>query len=243
MSSGQQQTRLYLVRHCDVHNPRGVLYGHLPGFPLSKKGVRQAQALGEFFEGKPIRKIYTSPLERAVETAQIIASHIGDVPIVTTSELIEAHFGQYLQGIKPAHILWRKPMWWVHMAFPGLPPDDERVDAMAERVRGPLVRLLDEFPGESGICVSHGDPIQAFWVAADGRPSRALHRLQCAKGGVLELDYADHTLINISYRANPLPAKEPAEHGEQIPGETAAGSPPPQRGFLDRLFGTNLKVR
>src|SRR5579884_1339049 len=35
-------TRLYLVRHCDVRNPRGVLYGHLPEFPLSDKGVRQA---------------------------------------------------------------------------------------------------------------------------------------------------------------------------------------------------------
>src|SRR5205085_9990069 len=56
------RTRLYLVRHCDVRNPKGVLYGHLPNFPLSERGVGQAHALGRFFAGRPIRRIYTSPL-------------------------------------------------------------------------------------------------------------------------------------------------------------------------------------
>ena len=56
-----QRARLYLVRHCDVANPRGVLYGYLPGFALSEKGLVQAESLGGRLAGQPIRVIRTSP--------------------------------------------------------------------------------------------------------------------------------------------------------------------------------------
>lgn len=196
-----KSTRLYLVRHCDVTNPAGVLYGHLPGFRLSDKGIRQAHALGRFFAGTAVRRIYTSPLERARQTAEIIASHLSDVPVVETPELTEARFGRYLQGVRPRDVLWRRPLWLVHMLRPGLLPGDETVAEMAARVRAPLLRLLRDFPSAGGICVSHGDPIQAFWVEAEGRSDFALHRLQCAKGGLLELDYdASGKLLGIRYR-------------------------------------------
>jgi len=193
--------RLYLVRHCDVRNPEGVLYGHLPNFPLSEKGVGQAHALGRYFAGRPIRRIYSSPLERAQETASIIASHLDGVDIETTDELVEARFGFHLQGVKPKQVPWRRPLWFVHMARPGLLPQDEHIGEMAARVRAPLLRLLRDFPGGSGICISHGDPIQAFAIEADGRSDRALHRLECAKGGLLELTYEDGTLVNKTYRS------------------------------------------
>ncbi len=164
------RTRLYLVRHCDVRNPDGVLYGYLPDFPLSEKGLAQAHALGRFFEDKPIRRIYTSPLERATQTAGIIASHLDGVAVQQCDNLVEAKFGQYLQGIRPRHVPYRRPLWFVHMIWPGLLPGDESVREMAQRVSRPLHQMLEDVPGESGICVSHGDPIQAFWVQADGRP-------------------------------------------------------------------------
>ena len=195
------QTRLYLVRHCDVENPRGVLYGHLPGFGLSEKGVRQAHALGRRFARTPIRQIYASPLERAQQTAHIIASYLDGVPVTTTPELVEARFGLHLQGVRPRDVWWRRPSWFVHFLRPGLLPYDETVGEMADRVRAPLLRLLRDHPGGGGICVSHGDPIQAFWVQEDGRPAWALHRLQCAKGGYLELDYRGDTLAGRVYRA------------------------------------------
>jgi broad specificity phosphatase PhoE len=195
------RARLHLVRHCDVRNPEGVLYGHLPDFPLSEKGVRQAHALGRYFTTTNVRQIYTSPLLRARQTADIIASHLAQVPITETEDLIEAKFGRYLQGVKPSHVPWRRPLWFIHMVWPGLLSGDESVGAMADRVRRPLLQLLRDFPGEGGICVSHGDPIQAFWIQAEGRPPYALHRLQCAKGGVLELDYEGENLLNITYRS------------------------------------------
>lgn len=197
----QPHTRLYLVRHCDVRNPDGVLYGHLPDFPLSDKGVRQAHALGKFFAATPVRQIYSSPLERALQSAQIIASHLRDVPVELCDDIVEARFGKYLQGIRPRDVPWRRPLWLIHMVWPGLLAHDETVAAMAARVRRPLLRLLRDHPGEGGICVSHGDPIQAFWVEATHRPAYQLHRLQCAKGGLLELDYEGERLVNLTYRS------------------------------------------
>jgi broad specificity phosphatase PhoE len=212
-------TRLHLVRHCDVRNPDGVLYGHLPNFPLSEKGVKQAHALGRYFAGTKVRQIYSSPLERARQTSEIIASYLDSVPITYTDDLIETRFGLYLQGIPPKQVPWRRPLWLIHMVWPGLLGNDESVASLAARVRRPLVRLLADHPGDGGICVSHGDPIQGFWVASEGRPRYALHRLQCAKGGLLELDYDGDALRRLTY----LPPLRIAELAPG-PGQTEAGS-------------------
>lgn len=192
-------TRVFLARHCDVRNPGGVLYGHLPDFPLSDKGVEQAHAMGRYLARTPARTIWASPLLRAQQTAEIVATHLDGATVHTTDDLIEARFGHYLQGIRPQDVPWRRPLWFVHMVWPGLLRRDESVPAMAARVQRPVDRILADHPTDGGICISHGDPIQAFWVQADGRPPYALHRLQCAKGGMLVLDYIDQNLRHLEY--------------------------------------------
>ena len=114
--------------------------------------------------------------------------------MIPDPDLLEARFSLYLEGVPAKQIPWRRPLWWVHLVWPGLLGRDETVAGMAERIGRPLVRLLADFPGESGACVSHGDPIQAFWIRHRRRPVWAIHRLQCAKGGLLILDYDDGTL-------------------------------------------------
>ena len=214
-----QRSRLYLIRHCDVANPDRVLYGYLRGFGLSEKGLSQAEALGESLAGQPIRVIRTSPLERARQTAAIIARHLGDVEVVSDDDLVEARFSRYLQGVPYGQVPWRRPLWWVHMARPGLLRRDETVAQMADRVERSLQRILDAVAEGSGICISHGDPIQAFWIRHLGRPSWALHRLQCAKGGLLVVDYADRRLSGIRY----VPPPQPAVGAAPAPPATAAG--------------------
>ena len=201
--------RVFLARHCDVRNPRGVLYGHLPDFPLSDKGVRQAHEQGEYLASTGLTVIEASPLLRAQQTAQIIAGHIPGAIISTSVDLVEARFGKYLEGIRPAQVPWRRPLWMVHMLWPGLLPNDETVGAMASRVDRSIHRVLERSGGSGGILVSHGDPIQAFWVRSAGRPSWALHRLQCAKGGMLVLDYVGGALTGVAYRS-PRPDPSPA---------------------------------
>jgi broad specificity phosphatase PhoE len=206
-----------------VRNPDGVLYGHLPDFPLSEKGVRQAHTLGRYFARTRARQIYSSPLERARQTAEIIASYLDSVPIAYTDDLIETRFGLYLQGVPPKQVPWRRPLWLIHMVWPGLLGNDETVAELAARVRRPLLRLLADHPGDGGICVSHGDPIQGFWVTSEGRPRYALHRLQCAKGGFLQLDYEGEALRQLTY----LPPARIAELAPELePGrdQTEAGS-------------------
>jgi len=213
-------TRCYLVRHCDVENPGRVIYGHLPGFPLSALGVAQAHQLGAFFAATPVRVILTSPLERARQTAAIIASHLEGVPVAVTTDLVEADFAHYLQGIPYRDIVWRRPRWWVHMAWPGLLPGDEPMSQMAQRVGRQLERVRAEHPGAGGICISHGDPIQAFWATCDHRPPWALHRLQCAKGGLLALDYRGRELRAKTYRAPTAAPAVEARGGEPEPVST-----------------------
>jgi broad specificity phosphatase PhoE len=144
--------------------------------------------------------IYTSPLERAVQTAQIIRERVeGTLPIFRAPGLIEAEFGRYLQGIPYAQIPWRRPRWVAHMIWPGFLPGDESVASMSRRVEAVIQQGLREQGGRPFVLVSHGDPIQAYWATAERRPPWALHRLQCAKGGLLELTLGDGKLIGKSY--------------------------------------------
>ena len=198
----QPITTCYLARHCDVANPDGVLYGHLPNFPLSAKGRQQATSMGRYLAEAGVRAIYSSPLERAQETAVVLASQLSPPPpVLTRPGLVEAEFGRYLQGTRFQDVVWRKPRWWVHMVWPGLVPGDESMAAMAARVGAVIQEGVRVHRGEAFVCVSHGDPIQAFWATSEGRLPWALHRLQCAKGGLLELRYEGQTLAAHTYRS------------------------------------------
>ena len=212
----QQRIRLYLVRHCDVANPHGVLYGYLPGFGLSAKGLSQAESLGQRLGGQPVRVIRTSPLERARQTTSIIARHLDNPEVVVDDDLVEARFGLYLQGIRYAEVPWRRPLWWVHMVYPGLLRRDERVGAMAGRVERSLERLLESVGDGTGVCVSHGDPIQAFWITYLHRHPWALHHLQCAKGGLLALDYESGKLVKVTYVPPHVAAAPPAADPSKV---------------------------
>ena len=192
-------TTIYLARHCDVENPKGVLYGFLPGFGLSQKGREQARAMGRFFSDKPVAQLIVSPLQRAQETAEAIVAANPNLQIETSDELAEAGFAKYYQGLRPLDVAWRRPKWIRHKLFPGMLAQDEGIRGMATRVRGPIMRILRDHPGKGGICISHGDPIQAFWNIAEG--SHRFVTLHCKKGGILELTYRGTELSNITYHS------------------------------------------
>src|ERR1700694_6103219 len=94
-------TTVYLIRHSEAENPRSVLCGHLAGFPLSELGRRRAEALAERLAGSGIGRIIASPLERAQETARILASRLPEpVEIESDPQLRESEFSRYLQGVR-----------------------------------------------------------------------------------------------------------------------------------------------
>jgi broad specificity phosphatase PhoE len=190
-------TTIYLVRHCEVENPDGIMYGFLPNFGLSARGKLQAQALGRFFSDKPVAQLFASPLQRAQETAGAIVTGHPGLRVETTNELIESKLSRYLQGVRPRNVPFQRPLWFIHKLLPGRLRTDEGIYAMAARVRAPVMRILRDHPGDGGICVSHGDPIQAFWNIASGK--YRFWELKCKKGGLLVLTYHDTTLSDVSY--------------------------------------------
>jgi broad specificity phosphatase PhoE len=184
-------TRIFLIRHADVENPRRLLYGHLDGFQLSALGRTQAAALGERLRSADLKRIVHSPLARAIETAEVINSRLASPAILEAEpELREAEFSRYLQGLPYWQIPVRRPLWFVHKAKRGLLPGDEAIDQLGGRVLSVVKRLAVEHPGETMAVVSHADPLQAAWLLLDGRAhnERELYRKAVDRAGVLQVD-------------------------------------------------------
>ena len=138
-----------------------------------------------------VRLIAHSPLERAQETAQIIAAQLNPQPLLQVEpKLTEAEFSRYLQGVPYWQVPLRRPLWFVHKARRGILPGDETIEAMGSRVLQVMRRLATEHPGETMALVSHADPLNAAWIVLDGRPpnEREMHRKGVGKAGMLQVD-------------------------------------------------------
>jgi broad specificity phosphatase PhoE len=184
-------TRILLIRHADVENPRRLLYGHLDGFQLSALGRAQALAVGDRLRSADVKRIISSPLARAVETAELINSRLTTPALLEVDpELREAEFSRYLQGLPYWQIPVRRPLWFVHKARRGLLPGDEAIDQLGGRVLSVMKRMAREHPGETMAIVSHADPLQAAWILLDGRAhnERELYRKVVDRAGVLQVD-------------------------------------------------------
>ena len=199
-------TQILLMRHADVENPNRVLYGHLPGFPLSALGRAQAAAAGQSLRDRGIKRIVHSPLERARETAEIVNAQLAaPVPLIPEPALREAEFGRYLQGVPYWQIPIRRPRWLMHKLRRGTLDGDESIEALGRRVLGVVDRLAREHPGEVSLCVSHADPLQAAWVLLDGRPQteREMYHKQVGRAAILELDLNDGQVVAVRHLATP----------------------------------------
>lgn len=194
------------MRHADVENPNKVLYGHLPGFPLSALGRAQAIAVGQSLRDRGIRRILHSPLERAVETAQLVNQQLpAPVPLIVEPALIEAAIGRYLQGVPYWQIPVRRPKWVVHKMRRGMLAGDESIEQLGDRIRQVVMRVAREHPGEVSLCVSHADPIQAAWVLLENRArtERELYRKSVQRAGMLDIELSGERLVNLRYLAPP----------------------------------------
>jgi broad specificity phosphatase PhoE len=191
-----------LIRHAEVENPHSILYGHLPGFPLSSGGRAQARAVGERLRDSGLAAIAHSPLERAQETAELIRDQLATpVDLVPETELREADFSRQLQGLPYWQVPLLRPLWFVHKARRGLLPGDESIPQMAQRLLDVAYRLAREHPGRPSALVSHRDVIQAVWVVLEGRPQNELelYRKSVDRAGTLELTLNGSSVSSLSY--------------------------------------------
>jgi broad specificity phosphatase PhoE len=194
------------MRHADVENPHRVLYGYLPGFPLSALGRSQATAVGQSLRNSGLRRIVHSPLDRTRETAELVNAQLPTpVPLIPEPALREAEIGRYLQGVPYWQIPIRRPRWVMHKLRRGSMTGDETIEQLGGRVQGVVQRLALEHPGEVSLCVSHADPIQAAWLLFEGRPQteREMYRKSVQRAAMLELDLDADRVVSIRYIRSP----------------------------------------
>ena len=196
------------MRHADVENPQGVIYGHLPGFRLSQLGRAQAEAVGQSLRDRGIRRIVHSPLDRARETAEIVNAQLpSPVPLIPEPELREAEFGRYLQGVRRWQVPLRRPRFFMHKLRRGALPGDESIETLGRRVLDVAQRVARSHPDEVSLLVSHADPLQAAWILLDGRPQteREMYHRQVGKAAILDLEMDGDRVVSTRYIPPPKP--------------------------------------
>jgi hypothetical protein len=119
-AAGAGTAVVHLVRHGEVANPRGVIYGRLPDYHLSEDGALMAKAAADFLAPRDVTVLRCSPLDRAVETAAPIAEQFG-LEAVTDERLIESwnYFEGMRFGVGDGSL--RRPQHWIHLRNPFRP--------------------------------------------------------------------------------------------------------------------------
>jgi broad specificity phosphatase PhoE len=211
--SGAERTVVHLLRHGEVHNPGKVLYGRLPGFRLSTTGEAMASAAAEWFAGKDVTHLVSSPLERAQQTAAPIAEALS-LPVAIDERLIEA--GNAFEGMVVAGGagVFRAPRNWWKLRNPFEPSWGEPYVEIAARMLAAVEAARDAARGAEAVLVSHQLPIWTVRLHVEGR--RYLHdprRRQCALASVTSLTYEGDRIRAVDY-AEPAGATDP----DVVPG-------------------------
>jgi broad specificity phosphatase PhoE len=199
------ETIVHLLRHGEVDNPTKILYGRLPGFRLSSLGEQMAKAASQALADRDIAAIVSSPLERALQTAEPAAAQFG-LPVTVDERLIES--ANFFEGkrVGVGDGALRDPRnWWV-LRDPFAPSWGEPYAAIAARMRAALHAARIAADGREALCVSHQLPIWTLRLHLERR--RLWHdprRRQCALASLTSFHFEGAALVGIGYH-------EPAAH-------------------------------
>jgi broad specificity phosphatase PhoE len=209
-----ETTVVHLLRHGEVENPDRIIYGRLPGYHLSANGREMARAAEGFFADRGVVALFSSPLERALETARPVAERLG-LPVVIDDRLIEPwnHFEGLRFGVGDGSL--RRPAHWPYLINPFRP-------SWGEPYRHVVARMLDVMAvaraaavgagGTEAVCVSHQLPI---WVTRRHVEHRHLWHnpavRECALGSVTSFSYSGDRIVGVSYT---VPARRQVPQGD-----------------------------
>jgi broad specificity phosphatase PhoE len=197
-------TELYLVRHGETDWNRQRRIQGLTDIALNDTGREQARETARRLGSRPWDGVYTSPLGRARETAEIIASELGLPEPTALGALVERNYGE-AEGLDFAEVDRRWPER-------GSVPGQETREEVMERVLPALRELADAHPGESLVVVSHGGAIRAVLMAVQPDASHGMisngsvHSFRF--GDQLELIAFDDPLTDSLDEQNAVEARE-----------------------------------
>jgi probable phosphoglycerate mutase len=180
-------TTFLLVRHATGDHVGRVLAGRAPGVRLSEAGRREAERLAGRLAGRAVHAVYTSPLERARETAEPIARRLGLEPCVApgVTELDFALWsGRAIDGFAD-DATWRH--FNAYRSGTRIPGGESMLEAQARAV-DELLRLRARHDGETVVVVSHADVIRALLGHFAAVPMDLLLRFEISPASVTELE-------------------------------------------------------
>ena len=215
-------TTVHLLRHGEVHNPTGVLYGRLDGYHLSERGVAMAERIAAHLSGtgpdgaprRDVVHVVASPLHRAQETAAPIAVAFG-LEVVVDRRLIEAanHFEGLEFGVGDGSL--RRPAHWRFLWNPFRPSWGEAYREQVARMLAGITAARDAALGHEAVVVSHQLPI---WVARQALEGKRLwhdpRRRQCSLASLTSVTWADDR-VRIAYTE---PALDLLPDARSVPG-------------------------
>ena len=210
-----QATTIHFVRHGEVHNPDHILYERLPGFHLSDRGRRMAEATARYLAASPqtntAAAVYSSPLDRTRETAQAILTALNEtraarneepLELVTDQRIIEA--GNNFRGTRIGHgegALWRNGNWKLVTNL-WKPSWGESYRQIAARVGAFAQEKVREHAGQQIIVVSHESPIWSYrHLLETGHPEHNMLLRHTALASVTSITYDSQTgnVMSITY--------------------------------------------
>ena len=165
---------------------------------LSERGIRQAAAVRYYFEDRPLAAIYSSPLERAMQTARAIAEPHRIEPIEEL-DIIESE--TRLQGKPGDGRLFRNPLNLRHFINPYKPSWGESYSSIAARMIRAVERMHKEHAGKEVVAVSHMTPIIVARLRIEGRRTHPWRsRVACARASITSLEFEDDKFLGSRYR-------------------------------------------
>lgn len=196
----QTRTVVHLLRHGEVENPSGVLYGRLPNFHLSELGQAMARRAADHLKDADLVHLRCSSLERAQET---MAPHaeIHGLPVTTDTQVVEA--GNRLEGqlVAMSTSAFRNPANWRFFVNPARPSWGEPYREIVARMRLAVRDAAAAAEGHEALIVSHQLPI---WMArSDVEGRRLFHdprRRECTLASLTSLTLIDGRVTSVTYR-------------------------------------------
>jgi broad specificity phosphatase PhoE len=201
-------TIVHLLRHGEVHNPEGILYGRRSGYLLSDLGQQMAERVAQVVSGRDITHMVSSPLERAQQTAAPLAAARGlevglDERVIESSNVFEGK-------AFPGKSALRDPRTWPHLWNPLRPSWGEPYKQVVARMVAAVNEARWAAEGHEAVVVSHQLPIWITRMHAERRRT-FLHdprKRQCTLCSLTSLWFEGDELVRVSY-------SEPA--GDLIP--------------------------
>lgn len=199
MTGTTVSTVIHIVRHGEVHNPGGVLYGRLPDFHLSDLGREMAELTADFLADRDVVHVAASPLERAQETAEPIAARHG-LPLHTEPRLIESvnqFEGKVVGGRGGALSDWRN---WRRLHNPARPSWGEPYSEIAQRMLAAVGAARSIARGHEAVLVSHQLPVWTLRRRVERK--RLWHdprRRECTLASVTSIRYVGDEAVELTY--------------------------------------------